>query len=386
MFYLWQHLERILLTYRGELPLHYFLKQYFRQYPKLGSRDRRGLSDAVYAWYRCGKAIEQSDKTLEERRLGAMYLCGLRPKAFERAYAQHWEVAEDIDVASRISRLIDEGFTVRLEDIFPGDVPFSEGITKEGWILSLLEQPRLFLRIREDKSGISGILKAAAIPHEWVSDNCLALPNGTKAEELFPHDAYVVQDASSQATGAYLKPRKGEVWWDSCSGAGGKALMLMDEQQDVRLLTTDVRASILENLGDRFRRYHLPMPEMMTLDVSDGAATASALKGRLFDGIICDVPCTGSGTWARTPESCFFFDAASVAAYAARQKAILTTALSYLKDRGRIIYITCSVFRAENEDVINAVSQYGMKVVTSGLIDGSGIGADALFAAELRND
>jgi 16S rRNA (cytosine967-C5)-methyltransferase len=124
---------------------------------------------------------------------------------------------------------------------------------------------------------------------------------------------------------------------------------------------------------------------MITLDVGDSAAIKATLVDRRFDGIICDVPCTGSGTWARTPENCYFFDPATVSMYAARQKAILSNAVSYLKEDGRIIYITCSVFRAENEDVVeNVADSCGMQVISYGLINGASIGADALFAAELR--
>jgi 16S rRNA (cytosine967-C5)-methyltransferase len=382
--YLWQHLEQILQTYKGELPLHYFLKQHFRQHPKLGSRDRRGLSDAVYAWYRAGKAINPSSHTVEMLRLAAMYLCGLKPKAFAGAFPEHWEGWEaDVDV--RIKQLEAEDIAIDFSDIFPESVALSEGVTVDGWRQSMLRQPRLFLRIRKDKGGCSGLLKRAGVLYEWISDNCLALANSTKVEELLPHDNYVVQDASSQATGALLKPKKDELWWDCCSGAGGKSLMLVDSEKGVNLLTTDVRESILQNLADRFRRYHLPKPQMMTLDVADSKATAAALGDRKFDGIICDVPCTGSGTWARTPENCYFFEPAAIAEYSRRQEAILSNATSYLKEGGKIIYITCSVFREENENVINAVAaKCGMQVVSSGIINGADIGADALFAAELR--
>jgi 16S rRNA (cytosine967-C5)-methyltransferase len=126
---------------------------------------------------------------------------------------------------------------------------------------------------------------------------------------------------------------------------------------------------------------------MLTLDVSDASATADLLQGRSFNGIICDVPCTGSGTWSRTPESSYFFNADSVAVYSKRQEAILTTAADYIGKGGRIIYITCSVFRAENEDVIEKVAaSKGLQIVSSVLINGAPIGADALFAAELRGD
>jgi 16S rRNA (cytosine967-C5)-methyltransferase len=106
---------------------------------------------------------------------------------------------------------------------------------------------------------------------------------------------------------------------------------------------------------------------------------------RRFDGIICDVPCTGSGTWARTPESCYFFKTDSIAEYAQRQAAILRNAGTYLKENGKIIYITCSVFRAENEEVIESIAAEGaLQIKSAELINGLSIGADALFAAELR--
>src|SRR5690606_25062975 len=121
------------------------------------------------------------------------------------------------------------------------------------------------------------------------------------------------------------------------------------------------------------------------LDASDEAATRNQLGDRRFDGIICDVPCTGSGTWARTPESCFYFDQAAIAAYAKKQQAILRNAGRYLKPDGRIVYITCSVFRAENEDVIESITaEGGLRIASAGLINGLPTGADALFAAELR--
>jgi 16S rRNA (cytosine967-C5)-methyltransferase len=384
MRYLWQHLEQILKQYHGELPLHHFLKGYFKKYPKLGSRDRRGLGDAVYAWYRAGKAFAADEHEAENLRLAAMYLCGTKPKAFASFFPEEW-TEFTAGIQDRINLLQQRGFSLRPEQIFPNDVPFSAGITADEWRLSLLRQPRLFLRIRKGRDEIATRLQAASIPYEWLSDTCLAIPNGTKMERLLPDDCYVVQDASSQATGRYLQAFPDERWWDCCSGAGGKSLLLKDASPDVKLLATDVRQSILNNLKDRFRLYHHTLTEMATLDVSDEMATARFLGDRLFDGIICDVPCTGSGTWARTPESCYFFNPATVADYAKRQQAILRNACDFLKEDGRIIYITCSVFRAENEAVIESIAGEGrMRIVSAGLINGLSIGADALFAAELR--
>ncbi len=368
MEYLWLHLEDILQAYDGRLPLHHFLKDYFKAQPRLGSRDRRGLSDAVYAWYRSGKAIADYGKDTRQKHIAAMQLCGVGPRAFAAFFPES-------DVVPQAAP----------HNIFPHDIPFSKGIAADEWRASMLRQPRLFLRIRGGQGRVAHALSAKDIPYEWLSDSCIALLNGTRLEGVLPEDAYVVQDASSQATGHFLQGIPGQSWWDCCAGAGGKSLMLADRAMGLQHLCTDVRESILQNLAARFRQYRLPLPERDVLDAADAPAVAAMLSDRRFEGIICDVPCTGSGTWARTPEGCYFFNPVSLEAYVARQKAILKNACEYVTDGGRLIYITCSVFRAENEDVVESVAPgAGMKVLSSELINGLSVGADSLFVAVLE--
>jgi 16S rRNA (cytosine967-C5)-methyltransferase len=372
MHYLWQHLETILSVYNGKLPLHHFLKDYFRQHTRLGSRDRRGLSDAAYSWYRAGKALAGDEHDIKMKRLAAMQLCGLRPKAFAAFFPDNWQ---DGNLP---------GFHIQREEIFPYDIAFSEGISKAEWMSSMLRQPRLFLRIRKDHDQVTRVLQAQHIPHEWLTPHCLVLPNGVALEGLLPADAYVVQDASSQATGNYLDGKKGEHWWDCCSGAGGKSLMLTDASKGIHLLATDIRESILQNLTSRFRQYHLPLPERIVLDTADAGQVAALIGDRKFDNIICDVPCSGSGTWARTPESCYFFEPDMLEQYKIRQQSIPGNAAQYLKPGGRIIYITCSVFRAENEAIVSSVAaQHSLRIETSQLINGIAHAADSMFVAVL---
>lgn len=376
MHLLLQHLERILAEYAGGQPLQHFLKEYFRRYPKLGSRDRRGLSDAAYAWFRAGRALSEDSHSVDEKRLAAMQLCGLRPKAFAQFFPEEWTM----DNATLPSQ-----FDVKQEAIFPFGIPLSDGVGAEEWRASLLRQPRLFLRIREDSARVEKALQAQEIPHEWLSEHCLCLPNGRKVEGLLPESSYVVQDASSQACGALLRGEHGEEWWDCCAGAGGKSLLLADKTPGISILATDLRGSILQNLAARFRRYRLPMPERKTLDAADAGATIALLGSRHFDGIICDVPCSGSGTWARTPEQAYFFEPKQLEAYSTRQHDILKNAASFLARDGRILYITCSVFRKENEDVVEAVAaSEGLRIVSMQLFNGIAQQADCLFAAELR--
>lgn len=366
---LWVHILQILRTYTGDTPLHHFLKAYFKKEPKLGSRDRKAISAAAYAWYRVGKGIDGGVSS-EANIMAALAYCGEIPKALLPKDGTGSEIAApEID----------------LKKISSFDAPMSDGTSREEWIANIGRQPRLFLRVRKNKTEIKRRLDTAEVPQEWISETCLSLPNGTRVEDLLQADWYVVQDAASQDTGKFLTGSHGETWWDCCSGAGGKSLLLIEQSPGIKLLSTDIRQTILKNLRERFSLYGFSAPETMVLDTEEKHAVDAALGSRMFNGIICDVPCSGSGTWARTPESLFFFNPVTIATYAEKQRAILQNAAARLKPGGRLMYITCSVFRAENEDVIEAVAgKAGLEQVSGGLINRFGIGGDALFAVELR--
>ena len=384
MRYIWQHIFSVLDAYANEVPLHHFLKQYYKAHPILGSRDRRGINDAVYAWYRCGKAFGNDHHTREEQVVASLFLCGLQPKALLQFFPKDW--LWQATAGERMSVLRQQGYSVLPELIFPDNPAFSAGITKEEWILSLLQQPDLFLRIRKNKSQVTKLLEKQLIPHSWLGESSVALPNGTSAALVLQPDSYVIQDASSQATGAFFKPQPGEQWWDCCSGAGGKSLLLKDTEPSIKLTASDIRPSILHNLKQRFAQYHLPIPETLVIDAADNASVNKMLAGRTFDAILCDVPCTGSGTWARTPEGAYFFDVQELAAYSERGEKILYHAAKYLKPGGRIIFMTCSVFHAENEAVVAAVTNSaGLVLKEQRLINGIDHKADCLFVAVLES-
>lgn len=274
---------------------------------------------------------------------------------------------------------------VQLNNIFPHQLQLSEGITKEAWLKSILTQPSLFIRIRKNKGKLLEILDEQEVPYKLITDSCLALPNGTPVDKWLPPFAYVVQDASSQKTGEYFTATPYEKWWDACSGAGGKSLLLKDKESLAELTVSDTRKSILNNLKERFRTYSHIMPTAYEVDVANAAQLKDVMRDKVFDNIICDVPCTGSGTWARTPEQMYFFNPAMADEYAARQKQIVVNAAQYLQPGGKLYYITCSVFSKENEEVVQHVAaQTSMTVKEMQLINGIDIHADSMFIALLE--
>ena len=355
MRYLRQHITTILEIYNGSTPLANFLKQYFKQYPILGSRDRKTLSAMAYRWYRIGKGNEHS---LHDTLAG-------------------WTSAPESWIkAQNDPRPID------MNGSFPYDIALSAGITKEEWLSSMLTQPDLFIRIRKDKNKIVHLLNEHNIAFTPITETCLSLPNGAKIDAILPEDCYVVQDASSQQTGTFFQAKKNELWYDCCSGAGGKSLLLKDMEPAVRLAVSDVRESIIHNLQQRFRLYRHELPTAYVTNVADKQALNKPLCTKQFDNIICDVPCSGSGTWARTPEQFYFFKPADLDKFPPLQTAIATNVSSYLKPGGRLIYITCSVFKKENEDVVSRIiNETGLTLQSAQIINGTSIRADSMFVA-----
>jgi 16S rRNA (cytosine967-C5)-methyltransferase len=193
-----------------------------------------------------------------------------------------------------------------------------------------------------------------------------------------------VQDISSQSTGQYFLPGKEQEWLDCCSGAGGKSLLLKFIEPKINLSVSDTRETIVRNLKDRFKQYGMPAPATFIADARDKTALIKNFGTKKFDNIICDVPCTGSGTWARTPEQLYFSKEERITEYAERQKQIAANAIEFLKPDGRLIYITCSVFKAENEEVVDSlVQEKQVTILEKKLINGLSQKADCMFIAVL---
>lgn len=380
---LWQAIHDILAAYTGGQPLALFLAGFYREHPKLGARDRKIIGDAVYCFYRASKGFPA--EASEERRVqGSLFLCG----TVEHAHAllpESWQGATGQSFEQKLRILEKDGLPFSVEPLFPYGIAFSKGIRADDWREALLHQPRLFLRLRVPAKEVTPLLTAANIPFSAPLPNALSLPNGTAIKDVLPEESYVVMDLSSQKTGEYLRPAPHENWWDACAGAGGKSILLKDMQAKINLISTDIRPAILQNLVTRFRKYKLVPPETHVVDAADAPKVKKALGSKRFEAVLTDVPCTGSGTWARTPEGAYFFDPATLAAYTARQRGIVSNAVYYLKPGGRIVYATCSIFRAENEEVVEGVAkEKGLQVTASHLISGVGHDADSLYVAILE--
>ena len=350
----------ILDGYNGDMPFSNFLKKYFRENKKHGSKDRRSIASLCYYFFRIGKAVKQLPT--EDRIL-------LAEKFFTKSDTPKNEPS--------------------LDKIFPYADELSPGIEREDFIHSFFQQPLFFLRLRPGHEGkVRSKLTAAGIAFTEIDSTCLALESNSSINNILLIDKEVqVQDLNSQRTGEFIKVAAANVEigkvWDCCAASGGKSMMAMDILEKPELTVSDKRSSILENLSNRFyvagiKNYHSLVTDLEKKPVDD--------YQEKFDLVIADVPCTGSGTWARTPEQLYYFSKDRIGEYSSLQRSIIKNALLSLKQGGLLLYITCSVFKKENEDNVNFfLENYPLKLVKMDLLPGYQDRADSLFAALLQS-
>lgn len=134
---------------------------------------------------------------------------------------------------------------------------------------------------------------------------------------------------------------------DTCAAPGGKTAILAERLAEAEITAMDVSRNRLEAMQ------HAAQPsERMRFEIADAAKVQ--LKPE-FDLVLCDVPCSGTGTIGRNPEIRLRAAEADLARQQQRQIAILRSALAALTDRGRLVYSTCSLEPEENEAVIEGV-------------------------------
>ena len=147
----------------------------------------------------------------------------------------------------------------------------------------------------------------------------------------------------------------------------------------IELTVSDIRESILSNLKNRFETAGIKNYHSFVADLTDPDFQLSASN---FQLIICDAPCTGSGTWSRTPEQLYYLKRKTVDVYVAMQQQIVSKVIPHLQPGGIFIYITCSVFKHENEEIVDFIKEkFHLQLLQMELLKGYDKKADSMFAA-----
>ncbi len=369
--------QSILALYTGDVPLAGWLKAYFKEHKKFGSKDRKHIAHLLYCYFRLGGAFQQL--TNEEKLGVALFLCSEKENDLLQAYKPEWNALAHLEPKGKLDVL---GANDEATKIFPFNVFLSTEIETEPFNISFLQQPLVYLRLRPGRGQkVKQTFLKEGLDFTEIGENGIAISSQTKADALINlnQDA-VVQDWSSQRVLEVLNKEKlkGAIKvWDCCAASGGKSILVWDTFSKVQLMATDVRQSILHNLRNRLAQAGITAYRLMVADV----ARASPFSEK-FDLVVCDAPCSGSGTWGRTPEQLYFFTKDKIEHYAGLQKSIAVNAAQNVKSGGQFLYITCSVFTKENEDVVAFIqTNTKLQLTKIAYFKGYGKKGDTLFAA-----
>jgi 16S rRNA (cytosine967-C5)-methyltransferase len=378
----------VINEYTGEEPLANYLKKFFGSNKKYGSKDRKQISHLCYCYYRATRVF--TDMPVEEKVLAALFLCSNVPNEILNELKPGWNEKALLNVEEKISELSLDYSPFSIHQLFPFTDDLSEGIDADAFAKSFLIQPDLFLRIRPGyKEAVLKKLKVSGLKFNVIGESCIALPNNTKIDGVVEIDKEaVVQDYSSQRVGEMLQtvrrgPSDRVSVWDCCAASGGKSILAKDVLGDIDLTVSDIRESILANLKTRFTEAGIKNYHSFITDLSSVICQLPTVN---FHLIIADVPCTGSGTWSRTPEQLYFFNHQTIEQFNHLQKKIVSNAVGKLKPGGHLLYITCSVFMKENEEVVEFIQQQlNLQLIKKEVLIGYDKKAGTMFAALLHN-
>ena len=170
--------------------------------------------------------------------------------------------------------------------------------------------------------------------------------------------------------------------WDCCAAPGGKTMVLAHRLAGAEILATDVSAKRLGAMEARLgeRAASAGSGGAVRCGVAD-ARTLPAFEGS-FDLVLCDVPCSGTGTLARNPEIRHRLAPEDLPRQAERQRAILAAALERVAEGGRLVYSTCSLEQEECEAVVASVAAGWRQVSVAALIEA--LQGSAVLRSDLR--
>lgn len=215
-------------------------------------------------------------------------------------------------------------------------------------------EPPLLLRVNRQRTRREVLIDQlqtagyAAAAHPWLAD-ALVLPHSTDVTRMpgFEDGHFAVQDGAAQVAADLADLHDGLRVLDACAAPGGKACHLL-ECADIDLTALEFDPTRAERIRQNLMRLRLNAKVL----IGDAGAPKTWWKGQPFDRILIDAPCSATGVLRRRPDVRLHRRESDIAAMQAQQRRILHALWPLLAPGGRLIYITCSVLRAENEAIV----------------------------------
>jgi 16S rRNA (cytosine967-C5)-methyltransferase len=375
----------------GVAPADAALREAFAQHRNAGSRDRASITRLVYGvlrdWFPLRAALVDATP---------LELCAAHALRALGATVESLPALEGLDAPALARRLaaadasaLDEAARHNLPAALWQALCAQYGADAGALAAALNTEATVDLRVNTLKASLEQArqaLREDGIEAEPIAGADTGLRLGRREAlqrtRAFRDGWVEPQDAGSQRLAAFVAAAPGETVADFCAGAGGKTLALGAHMRNRgRLLALDVSRERLARLAPRLARSGLGIVETQVL-THERDARLQPLLGRC-DAVLADVPCSATGTLRRNPET--RLRALDLPELAATQGAILEGAARLVRPGGRLVYATCSVLAAENEEIAAAFLSYHRDFEADGelVLLPHRDGTDGFYAARL---
>jgi len=217
------------------------------------------------------------------------------------------------------------------------------------------EKPPMWLRVNQQHHSSEEYQALLATENIEISlveplSQAIALTKATDVTKLpgFEQGWLSIQDAAAQQAARLLDSQSGDIVLDCCAAPGGKTCHILELTPDIYSMTAiDIEETRLTRVNENLDRLNLSA-EVITGD----AASKEWWHGKLFDRILLDAPCSGTGVIRRHPDIKWLRKASDIDNLVVLQQQILENIWSLLKPGGTLLYATCSVLPEENNEQI----------------------------------
>lgn len=370
------------------------IERIFKANPKWGSRDRAYIAENVYEMVRWWRLInfvgDNNESNINKGSLWHLFgvwqvLKGAEYPAWTEfknvnpsTIAKHKEEAQkDIAISQSIPDWLNDLGRSQLGDAWPKE------------ITALNKTADFIIRTNTLKTTRANLLKELAkldIKAEQLADYPDAIRIVKRANlfstPLFKAGMFEVQDASSQKVAAFLDVKPGMHVIDACAGAGGKTLHLSSLMQSKgRIISMDTEAWKLDELKKRAKRAGAQNIETRVIDIK----TISKLKNSA-DRVLLDVPCSGLGVIKRNPDAKWKLKPEFINNIIQTQQQILSEYSEMVKPGGYLVYATCSILPAENNQQVELFlkNNSDFELIKQEVVSPFSTGFDGFFMALLK--
>lgn len=334
------------------LPADHIINAYFRTHRYIGSSDRRVVSELIWRVLRhYGRLSSLSAEKLTGR---AAVLMMLFYQKYDLIFLFNGE-----KYAPAPLNEIEKNFLKQLPDTLPSAVlecpEWLKGKIDTADIVAMTGEAPLDLRVntlKSDRKQVLTLLEQAGIRAQKTPFS----PQGIRIDErinvtalsLFRDGLVEIQDEGSQIVSLLTRAQPGQTVIDWCAGAGGKTLAMSAMMQ--------AKGSVyaVDNDPKRMR----DLPDRAVRAAANNVIVLNNYNNlKMYDLVLVDAPCTGSGTWRRSADARWRITPQQSAGIIKTQREILDKACRFVKKGGKLFYITCSLDPAENEDQVRTFLQ-----------------------------